>query len=240
MNTRHFGLALACLAVSACAGKTPPLSGTPTLTVVEKGVLPPPQMVDQAIAARPYVVGPYDELTITIFGIKEMTDREVQVDAGGFISFPLAGRVEAAGKTPRQIEQEIAERLAANYIRDPQVSVNLTKTVSQVVTVDGQVVKPGLYPALGDLTLMKAIAQAEGTSEFAKLEDVVVFRTAGGQRYAALYNLGAIRRGSYEDPRMYAGDILIVGESRSRRMFRDILAAAPLLTAPLIAVLQNN
>lgn len=237
MNFRHFALALACLAASGCASKTLPLRNTSTLTVVEQNALPTP---GSGPLARPYVIGPYDELTITVFGIKDLTDRDLQVDAGGFISFPLAGSIRASGLTPRQIEEEIAGRLVAKHVRNPEVSVNLTKTVSQVVTVDGQVAKPGLYPALGDLTLMKAVAQAEGTTEFAKLEDVVLFRTVGEQRYAALYNLGAVRRGYYEDPEVYAGDIIVVGESRARRMFRDILAAAPLLTAPIIALLQNN
>ena len=239
MKLERLATALACLAVSACASKTPPLRSTPALTVVEQSQLPAPAAGPGGIA-RPYVIGPYDELTITVFGIQELTDRELQVDAGGFISFPLAGSIQAAGMVPRQIEDEITRRLVAKHVRNPEVSVNLTKTVSQLVTVDGQVTKPGLYPALGDLTLMKAIAQAEGTTEFAKLEDVVVFRTVGDQRYAALYNLGSVRRGYYEDPEVYAGDVIVVGESRARRMFRDILAAVPLLTAPIIAVLQNN
>lgn len=239
MNPRYLTMALACLAVSACASKTPPLRNTPTLTVIEQSELPVPGAGPGA-AGRPYVIGPYDELTITVFGIEEMTDRALQVDAGGFLSFPLAGSIQAVGMTAREIEEAITRRLVAKHIRNPDVSVNLTKTVSQLVTVDGQVMKPGLYPALGDLTLMKAVAQAEGATEFAKLEDVVVFRTVDGRRYAALYNLGAVRRGYYDDPRMYAGDVIIVGESGARRMFRDILAAAPLLIAPIIAVLQNN
>lgn len=238
MTFRSFVLALACLMLPACASKTPPLRSSPTLTVLEQTELPAPGAA--GTAARPGTIGPFDELTITVFGIEELTDRELQVDAGGFISFPMAGSIQTAGLTPSDIEMEIARRLRAAYVRNPVVSVNLTKTVSQFVTVDGQVAKPGLYPALGNLTLMRAVAQAEGTTEFAKLEDVVIFRTAGTQRYAALYNLANVRRGYYADPQIYAGDVIVVGESRARRIFRDILAAAPLLTAPVIAVLQNN
>lgn len=240
MKFKHLSVGLASLALVSCGAKTVPLQSTPTLSVVSQAELPGPSVADQSAAGRPYVVGPLDELTIEVFGVKELTAREVQVDSGGNISFPLAGSLVAAGKTPREIEQEIAGRLRANFIRDPQVSVNLTKTVSQVVTVDGQVTQPGLYPVIGRMTLMQTVASARGATEFAKLEDVVVFRQAQGQRYAALYNLGAIRRGVYDDPQIYAGDVVVVGESRARRMFRDILAAAPLLTAPIIAVLQNS
>ena len=239
MMLKRVVLATSCLALAACGGKTPPLVSSPALSVVEQDQLPAPLRHDQAGVARPYLVGPYDELTIDVFGIEGMANREVQVDGSGNISFPLVGSLEVGGRTPREIESELTSRLASSYIRDPQVSVNLTKTVSQVITVDGQVVKPGLYPVIGNMTLMQAVARAEGASEFAKLQDVVVFRNSGGQRYAALYNLEAIRRGMYADPAMYAGDVVVVGESRARRMFRDVLAAAPLLTAPVIGILQN-
>ena len=75
------------------------------------------------------------------------------------------------------------------------MTVNLKETVSQVITVDGQVTEPGLYPVVGRMTLMRAVATAKGLSEFAKLNDVVVFRTVKGQKLAALYDLHAIRRG---------------------------------------------
>src|SRR3546814_21117547 len=96
------------------------------------------------------------------------------------------------------------------------------ETVSQVVTVSGEVRKPGLYPVLGKMTLMRAIAQAEGSTEFADADNVVVFRTVSGQDMAAVYNLGAIRRGNYNDPAVYAHDVVVVGESGTRRLFTDI------------------
>ena len=100
--------------------------------------------------------------------------------------------------------------------------------------------KPGLYPVVGRMTLMRAVATAKGTTEFARLDDVVVFRTVGDRQMAALYNLGAIRRGAYPDPELYASDVVVVGDSPGRRLFRDILQAAPLITAPIIAYLSNS
>ena len=239
-HRKFLAIAACCVLATGCASKTPPLQNTASLTVVQQGALPAPTRMDLAGESRPYLVGPFDKLKIDVFGIEEMSEREAQVDASGRISFPLVGSVEVAGLTPFEVEDELERRLAQNYVRNPHVPVNLEETVSQVVTVDGQVMKPGLYPVVGRMTLMQTIATAEGATEFAKLDDVVVFRNAGGKRYAALYNLGAIRRGYYDDPEMYAGDVVVVGESRARRLFRDVLAAAPLLTAPIIAVLQNN
>jgi polysaccharide export outer membrane protein len=119
-------------------------------------------------------------------------------------------------------------------VRNPQVTVNLKEAVSRVVTVEGQVNKPGLYPVVGRLSLMGAIAKAEGTDEFSKLDDVVVFRTVGGHRYAALYNLDAIRHGAYPDPEIYANDVVMVGESKARRLFKDILSVMPAMITPIV------
>jgi polysaccharide export outer membrane protein len=55
---------------------------------------------------------------------------------------------------------------------------------------------------------------------------------------AGLYNMSAIRRGAYSDPPIYANDVIIVGDSPQRRLFRDIISLSPLLAAPLITILQ--
>jgi len=57
---------------------------------------------------------------------------------------------------------------------------------------------------------------------------------------AGLYNLGAIRRGVYPDPAIYANDVVVVGDSPSRRLFKNLISLAPILSAPLIVLLQNN
>lgn len=228
-----------CAVLAGCAGGSPGLGGSSTVNVVQASALPVPDSVDAAAESRPYLVGPLDKLTINVFGVDGLEDREVQVDASGRLSFPIAGTIEAAGKTPDAVADLIRQRLRSQYIRDPQVTVNLKETVSQVVTIDGQVREPGLYPVIGKMTLMRAVATAKGLAEFAKQDDVVVFRTVSGQKYAALYNLKAIRRGAYADPEVFANDIVVVGDSPGRRLFRDLVSVAPLLTAPLIIALQN-
>jgi polysaccharide export outer membrane protein len=105
--------------------------------------------------------------------------------------------------------------------------------------VDGQVTQPGLYPITANMTLIRAIASARGANEFARLDDVVIFRTVGDRQLAALDNLAAIRRGTYSDPAVYAGDVLVVGNSPARRLFRDILQASPLFVTPIVALLRR-
>jgi len=229
--------ALLLLAASACA--SPQMGQSPGTVVMENQVLPLPSRTDMVAASRPYLIGPFDKLNIDVFGVADLA-REVQIDASGRLSFPLIGVIEAAGLTPGELAIAIETRLSGRFVRQPQVTVNLIETVSQVITVDGEVREPGLYPVIGNMTLIRAVATAGGTTEFAGLGNVVVFRTVAGQRYAGLYNLKAIRQGNYEDPEMFANDVIVVSENTARRIFRDILTATPLLTTPIIALSNNN
>ena len=232
-------LAAMCFAIAGCAKNTP-LGGDPSIQVVSGNVLPEPTRADLIALDRPYLIGAFDKLVIDVFGIEELSKKEVQTDASGRISFPLAGVIEAAGKTPAEVEAMLESRLSERYVRDPQVTVNLKETVSQVITVEGQVREPGLYPVIGRMTLMRAVATARGTSEFAKLDDVVIFRTVNGQDMAALYNLKAIRSGAYSDPEVFANDVVVVGDSQSRRLFKDVLQIIPLLSTPIVLLLQGS
>lgn len=236
MNWRTFCVLLAVFLPSCAHGPELPVNGA--VTVQTGTELAPPTRADLFEHNRPYLIGPFDKLTIDVFGIQEMTNKEVQIDAGGRISFPVAGVVEAAGHSPGELATILEERLRQGGIRQPQVTVNLRETVSQVITVDGQVKEPGLYPVVGRMTLMRAVATAKGVDEFAKLSDVVVFRTVEGRKYAALYNLKAIRRGLYTDPEVYANDVVVIGDSPARRLFKDAISVLPILVTPLIVALQ--
>ena len=183
------------------------------------------------------MIGPLDTLMVDVFNIPDLS-REMQVDASGRIAMPLAGTIDARGKTAEELASTIQAALRARYVRNPEVTVNIRSSVSQVVTIDGQVVEPGLYPVTNQMTLLRVIASAKGLSEFARQEDVVILRTVGNQRMAGLYNVAEIRRGAYDDPPVFANDVIVVGDSPQRRMFRDFVAISPLLAAPLIAVLQ--
>lgn len=223
------------LAVAACANR-PPIASSAQLTVLENTALPEPARTDLSADNRASLIGPLDVINVEVFGVPELT-RELQVDLSGQIAMPLIGQVDARGKTPPELSQQIAGQLRG-YVRNPNVTINVKTSVSQVVTVDGEVEQPGLYPVTNQTTLMRAIASAQGLAEFAKLDDVVVLRTVNNKRLAGLYNLGAIRRGQYADPAIYANDVVIVGDSPARRLFRDVVSTAPLLAAPLVAVIQ--
>lgn len=225
------------VSITACA-RQEPLVSTGNLAVVDtNGVLPAPDRQDLVAADRPALIGPLDTIEVDVFGIPDL-GREMQVDASGRIAMPLAGTIDARGKTAAELAGAIQNALRVRYVRNPQVTVNIKSSVSQVVTIDGQVAEPGLYPVTNQMTLMRVVASAKGLSEFARQEDVVILRTVGGRRMAGLYNLAQIRRGAYTDPPIYANDVIMVGDSPQRRLFRDFVSLSPLLAGPLIAILQ--
>lgn len=225
------------LALAAC-GEREPLQSTSRLTVVEgQAMLPAPVRADLTAPDRPSLIGPLDTIEVDVFNVPEL-DREMQVDASGRISMPLAGTIDARGKTADELARAIEEALRGRYVRNPQVTVNIRSSVSQVVTIDGQVVEPGLYPVTNQMTLLRAVASARGLTEFAREDDVVILRTVEGRKMAGLYSMEAIRRGTYDDPPIYANDVVVVGDSPQRRLFRDFIAVTPLLAAPLVAFLQ--
>lgn len=230
-------LLLLALSLAGCGGREP-LVSTERLSVVSaSAALPPPNRADLTAPDRPALIGPLDTIQVDVFNVPDLS-RELQVDASGRISMPLVGTLDARGKTADELAAGIEQSLRGRYVRNPEVTINIKTSVSQVVTVDGQVVEPGLYPVTNQMTLMRAIASAKGMTEFARQDDVVILRTVEGRKMAGLYNMGAIRRGAYDDPAIYANDVIVVGDSPQRRMFKDIVSLAPLLAAPLIAVLQ--
>lgn len=225
------------VALTGCGGKQP-LQSTAHLTVVGDGAaLPAPLRGDLTAGDRPALIGPLDTIQVDVFNVPDLS-REIQVDASGRIAMPLIGTVDARGKTAGELATSIEASLRGRYVRNPEVTVNIRSSVSQVVTVDGQVVEPGLYPVTNQMTLLRVIASAKGLSEFAKQDDVVILRVVNGRKMAGLYNVAAIQRGSYEDPSIYANDVVVVGDSPQRRLFRDLVSVAPLLAAPLIAIVQ--
>lgn len=227
------------LSLSACASTPSAVGGAPEIKMLDMQTLPAPPGVDPATDARPYRIGPGDELLIDVLGFEELNERKIATDGEGRLSVPLAGIVDANGLNTAELQERIVVQMKRNFVRDPIVSVNLSLARSRLVTVDGEVRRPGLFPVIGKMTLMQAVARAEGTDEFAKLDDVVVFRSIGDQQYVALYNLAAIRRGAYADPEVFPNDIVVVGESKGRRLFQTIVQAGTLIAGPIIALIQR-
>lgn len=199
-------------------------------------VFPPPT---EDSRPNEYRIGPLDVLKITVFQEPDLSLEEVPVDASGDVLLPLIGRVEAAGKTGTELSTDIAGRLGERYLIDPQVSIIVSQSASQNITVEGAVNKPGIFEIQGQSNLLQAMALAEGPTQTAKLGEVIVFRRKEDGLYAAQFNLSDIRTGQAANPEILAGDIVVVGNSFAKALFRDFLQLSPLL-ATVFVRLNNN
>jgi len=126
-----------------------------------------------AQSAANYVIGPRDVLTIQVFDQADLAGKYA-VEADGTFSFPLIGRIQAAGRTLRQFEDDLKKKLADGFFRNPQVSVAVDQYRSQQIFVMGEVRAPGPVPLTGGMTLVEALARAGSTLPGSAGEVVVV------------------------------------------------------------------
>ena len=112
-----------------------------------------------------YVLGAHDVLRIEVFELEQLK-RTVRISADGTITLPLLGVVELGGLTPQEAEQHVAQLLReGDLVRNPQVTVFVEEFVSRQVSVQGAVASPGVYPMMGQKTLLGMIGQAGGIIE---------------------------------------------------------------------------
>lgn len=175
-----------------------------------------------------YKIAPMDRLAIKVFKMDDLSG-DYDVDLAGNISLPLIGQLQAANLTTEQLDDQLTQKLGAKYLEHPDVSVAIKASTAHVVTVDGAVKDGGRFPVAGPISLIQAVAMAKGTTDDANNRRVAVFRTVGGQRQAAAFDLTAIRRGQASDPEIYPGDIVVVDGSSVKAAQKQILQSIPLL-----------
>ncbi len=178
-----------------------------------------------------YRIGVGDKLNVRVFQVADLSFDDLVIDTSGNIQMPLIGAVRGAGRTAAELSDDIAGRLAAQYLRDPQVTVTVTEAASQKITVDGAVTKPGVYEMRGSTSLLQAIAMAEGPTRVADLTKVAVFRSIDGRRSVALFDLAAIRQGRSQDPQVLGDDVIVVDTSRLNSALREVVGALPAFSA---------
>jgi polysaccharide export outer membrane protein len=185
-----------------------------------------PDATQLAVPMAQQRISALDKITIRVFQVEDLSG-QFQVDAAGNLQLPLVGMVQAAGKTSSELADEIERTLGARYLRNPDVQLTITEFAQQQVTLEGAVREPGVVPIRGTTTLMTAIAMAHGLSDDANPARIVVFRTIGGQRMAAAFDLRSIRQSQAPDPAIYGNDIIVVDGMQTRRFIRDIMTSIP-------------
>ncbi|MEL6297989.1 MAG: polysaccharide biosynthesis/export family protein [Pseudomonadota bacterium] len=179
-----------------------------------------------ATRGQAYRIGAHDKLDVSVFKVPDLS-KSLDVSDAGSINFPLLGDVRVEGDTTREVEATLKRRLEARYLQNAQVTVQVSQFNSQRVTLDGAFKRPGVYPLRGRMTLLQAVAGAEGLTDSAS-EEILVFRAVSGKRAAAKFSIGAIRAGSSKDPVLQAGDVVIANTSSTKQAFKNLSKVLPI------------
>ncbi len=156
-----------------------------------------------------YRIGREDVLEVAVWHEPELT-RVVPVRPDGKISLPLVGELEAAGKTPTELQQALSGTLA-RYVQDPQVAVLVREVNGPKVFVLGEVHKPGSFALRGSLSVVQALALAGGRDEYAGDEVVWLRQKPDGKEERVSLSYGDLVKGEAGGALwLGAGDVLYV------------------------------
>lgn len=158
-----------------------------------------------------YVIGSGDILQIAVWKETEVSVPTVVVRPDGRIAIPLIKDVEVAGMTPSRAEKEITG-LLSKYINTPNVTVVVTTINSKKVYVLGGVKKEGPLPYTYRMSVMQALGEAGGLTEYAKRKKIYVLRTENGKDYRLPFNYDAVIKGEQmeQNIQLLAGDTVVV------------------------------
>jgi polysaccharide export outer membrane protein len=183
----------------------------------------PPVATPITAPAVDYRIGVFDQLSVSVFGVKDLDISAVQVDAVGQIQLPLIGSVHAQGRTVKELSDEIARRLDEHYLRDAQVSVTVAASANQKITVEGAVTDPGVFQIPGRMSLLQALAMSKGPTNRANLKNVAIYRDIDGKRSQLVFDCEQIRKGKIEDPELHGNDVIVVSEAGGLAFFREMV-----------------
>jgi polysaccharide export outer membrane protein len=175
---------------------------------------------EQTIVAR-------DLLDVAVFEAPDL-GRVVRVADDGMISLPLLGPIQAAGRTPRELEVALQDTLRRTYMRDPRVSVTVKEPAQRPIYVVGEVHQPGAYVAAGEdrLTVLRAVAVARGAKPSAAQGRAVILRPrADGEPLQIRVNLDDMVRGKAPDLVLVPNDIVYVPKNAQRAVVLGVVDA---------------
>ncbi len=176
-----------------------------------------------------YILTHGDELNIYVYGQSDLSSRRDSTDTAflvrpdGTLSFPLVGEIEVEGKTVRQFTDELTARLS-EYLRHPQVTVNLVKLGGTRVFVLGEVKKPGMYTLSRSHRLLDAVGAAGGFTQYAAKKNVFLIREGREDRVEKLNFNNFLRKGDQsQNVELREGDCLYFTSNNKIDFSRDIL-----------------
>lgn len=158
-----------CLFLSGCSTTK---SGSKSNEIAP--IQPSTEEISKEVKLTEFILGPGDTIEIRVFRHDDLT-MTVPIDTSGKISYPLLGDIQAGGLSIFQLRDKIRDGLS-EYIKDPQVSVNIKSVQSQKVYVLGEVMRPGVFTINTSMNVFEAISSAGGFTKDAKDNSVLVIR----------------------------------------------------------------
>ncbi|MBI4485044.1 MAG: polysaccharide biosynthesis/export family protein [Acidobacteria bacterium] len=181
-------------------------SGGTTSAGSNAAAVPPDAWANDAATYR---IGPEDVLDISVWKNPELS-RTVPVRPDGNVSLPLVDDIKAAGLTPAALRDQVTARLA-EFIPAPEVSVMVREVHSRKVAVIGAVKTPGRFELKSPMTVLEAIALAQGFTDFASRDRIVVLRQNGSTTLRMRFNYSRIADDeAQENFFVQPGDIIVV------------------------------
>jgi polysaccharide export outer membrane protein len=158
-----------------------------------------------------YLIGAGDSLQISVWKEADVSVPSVVVRPDGRITVPLIKEVEVAGLTPRQAEKVITEGLA-KFITDPNVTVVLAAINSKRVYVIGAVKKEGTLTYSYGMTVMQALSEAGGLTDYARRRKIYILRSENGREYRLDFNYEEVVRGEGAEQNivLQPGDTIVI------------------------------
>lgn len=149
-----------------------------------------------SVAAAPedYRIGIDDILQITVWKEPEASVPTITVRPDGKISLPFVKEVVAAGRTPLELEADLTAKLKP-FLRGAEVTVLVREINSKKVYMIGAVGKPGAVKWNSSLTVLQALAEGGGVTEYAKKKKIYILRKAGGRQMRLTFNYEAVIKG---------------------------------------------
>ena len=166
----------------------------------------------QAVTAATfdYKINPGDIIAISVWREPDL-QREVLVRPDGKFSFPLAGDVDARGKSVEQV-RALLEKKLGRYIPDLVVSVSVVAINGNKVYVIGEINRPGEIIANPRVDVTQALAIAGGMSAFAQVNDITILRRTDNGLISIPFRYGDIEKGKRLEQNiiLQAGDVVVV------------------------------
>lgn len=217
---------------AACAGYPAPGTSTPSVAKNPAGVTAPGKdslrSGDSTANLKTHrSLIPGDLIEVQVFDAPELT-RIVRVSDAGDISLPLLGAIQVTGKTARQLEITVQDKLRGTYMIDPRVTIEVKEAAAQPIYVLGEVNQPGAFTPSGaeGLTILQAVAVARGLKTTAHHRRAVIIRyRADAEPLQIPVNISAVVSGHAPDLVLQPSDVIYVHKNSEKAVALGVIDA---------------